>query len=217
MFLLTSTFTNEINSKRQTFESLQTSDIQPPDMFFGAQTFEMQCLRAFDTFDVSHSNSFSFVFIAVASTAIKTEVLQNSKMSFSKPTSKGSKKRTLTLEEKVKFLDFKQKNPAIGCRRLAKMFEIDIGKTQASENAASIRKDYKFFVEGNQQRQRKGKYQAINVALYRWYKKCESSGIFPNGPMCMEEAMLIKEAMGTDLWILSDKWLVRKVETFLRN
>ena len=38
------------------------------------------------------------------------------------------------------------------------------------------------------------KYKPINEILYTWYKKCESSGIYVNGPLLVEEAMNIKES-----------------------
>ena len=39
-------------------------------------------------------------------------------------------KRTLTLDEKIKLLDFKKKNPSLGCRGIGEKF--NIGKTEAA-------------------------------------------------------------------------------------
>ena len=37
-------------------------------------------------------------------------------------------KKTLTLEEKIRVLDHAEKNPKVGCRKLAELF--GVGKTQ---------------------------------------------------------------------------------------
>ena len=49
-------------------------------------------------------------------------------------------KKTLTLHEKIKLLDFAKKNPKLGCRKLADIYKI--GKTAA----ANIFKNEKKFV-----------------------------------------------------------------------
>ena len=42
-------------------------------------------------------------------------------------------KKTLSLDEKVKFLDFAKGNPNFGCRKLAEIFKI--GKTGAAKHS----------------------------------------------------------------------------------
>ena len=119
-------------------------------------------------------------------------------MSLSKPSTSGCKKKTL--QEKIRFLDFKNANPGIGCRKLVERFDLDIGKTQAAtiiKKEKEIRKDFEFFSGKSSQRKRVGKYHLINEALHRWYKKCEASEIYPSGPMCME-AVLIKDELDID-------------------
>ena len=101
-------------------------------------------------------------------------------MSQSKIYSAGDKKKTLTLQEKIRFLA--KTNPKIGCRKLAEKFDLPIGKTQAArmvKNEKEIRSEFESFTTGKtKQRNRAGKYQVINKALHRWYKKCEASGTF---------------------------------------
>ena len=52
-------------------------------------------------------------------------------------------RKTLSLSEKIKLLDYKKSNPMIGCRDVAKIFII--GKRSAAtiiKNAEKLRKDY---------------------------------------------------------------------------
>ena len=115
--------------------------------------------------------------------------------------STAEKHRTLTLKEKIDFLDFKKANPELGIRALTKDFRPQIGKTQAYmilKKEESIRQDIDTFTAKAKKRNRSGKYNKINEILYRWYKKCDASGIFPSGAMLQEEAMLIKEALGDE-------------------
>ena len=70
----------------------------------------------------------------------------------------------------------------MSCRELAE--QLKIGKTQAAsvvKNEASLRAEYKNFqgkdfnhlkIENHQ------KYKAINLILYKWFKKSEASGIY---------------------------------------
>ena len=102
-------------------------------------------------------------------------------------------KRTLTLDEKIKLLDFKKKNPSLGCRAIGEKF--NLGKTAAASILSKedkIRKQHELFYEKSKKRIRHGKYQEINDILYEWYKRCCASNIFPNGVMLKEEAMALK-------------------------
>ena len=105
-------------------------------------------------------------------------------------------KKTLSLDEKVKFLDFDKGNPKFGCRKLAKKFKI--GKTATAnilKEEKSIRSQHELFREKSKKRNRPGKYQKINDILYLWYQRCCASNIYPNGLMLKEEAMAIKESL----------------------
>lgn len=62
--------------------------------------------------------------------------------------STAEKHRTLTLKEKIDFLDFKKANPELGIRALTKDFRPQIGKTQAYmilKKEESIRQDFDTF------------------------------------------------------------------------
>ena len=57
------------------------------------------------------------------------------------------------------------------------------------------------------------KYKAINIILYKWFKKCKASGIYVSGSLLKEESMNIKDLLNNpDLndfkaskgWL--DKW-----------
>ena len=68
-------------------------------------------------------------------------------------------KKTLSLHEKVKFLDFAEGNPNFGCRTLAEIFKI--GKTAAAiilKEEKSIRSQHEFFREKSKKRNWPGKY-----------------------------------------------------------
>ena len=135
-------------------------------------------------------------------------------MSFSKHKLAGKlSKKTLSLDEKVKFLDFDKGNPKFGCRKLAKKFKI--GKTATAnilKEEKSIRSQHELFREKSKKRNRPGKYQKINDICGNdlWYQRCFASNIYPNGPMLKEEVMAIKESLkhsSLDQFRASDGWL----------
>ena len=107
-------------------------------------------------------------------------------------------KRCLTLDEKIKTLD-EVKKRKLSFRAIAKEFKI--GKTQAAnvvKNEAKLREEYENF-QGKSfnhiKRENHQKFKPINDILYSWFKKCESSGIYVNGPLLKEEAMSIKQSL----------------------
>ena len=102
-------------------------------------------------------------------------------------------KKTLTLQEKNKFLDFAEANEKLGCRKLADVFQI--GKTAANnilKNKQILREQYKHCHDKTKKRSLPGKY--INDILHEWYQKCCSSNFYPNGPL-LKEAMEIKNQL----------------------
>ena len=102
-------------------------------------------------------------------------------------------RKTLSLSEKIKLLDYKKSNPRIGCRDIAEMF--NIGKTSAAtiiKNEARLRKDCASF-EDNRKRIRQGKF--LNEAMYLWYTKYCAANLYPTGALMQEEALLMKEKM----------------------
>ena len=75
-------------------------------------------------------------------------------------------KKTLSLDEKVKFLDFAKGNPNFGCRKLAEIFKI--GKTAAAnilKEEKSIRSQHELFRGKSKKGNWLGKYQKINDIL----------------------------------------------------
>ena len=105
-------------------------------------------------------------------------------------------KKTLTLQEIIKFLDCAEANEKVGCRKLADVFKI--GKTAASnilKNKQMLREQYEHFHDKTKKRCHPGKYKVINDILYKWYQKCCSSNFYPNGPLLKEEATEIKNQL----------------------
>ena len=95
------------------------------------------------------------------------------KMAMSKYQLAGSlEKKTLTLQEKIKFLDYVEANEKLGCRKIADVFKI--GKTAANNifnNKQMLREHYEHFHDKTKKRSRQGKYKAINDILHEWYQK----------------------------------------------
>ena len=76
-------------------------------------------------------------------------------------------KQILTLDEQIKLLDFKKKNPSLGCRAIGEKF--NIGKTAAASILSKedkIRKQHELCHEKSKKLIRHGKYQEINDILY---------------------------------------------------
>ena len=75
--------------------------------------------------------------------------------------------KSLSLDEKVIFLDFAKRNPTFGCRKLAEIFKI--GKAAAA-NILKIEK-----IICSQKRYCTGKHRNFNKILYEWYQRCASN------------------------------------------
>ena len=115
------------------------------------------------------------------------------------------RKNTLSLDEKVKFLDFAKGYPNFGCRKLAEIFKI---RKIAAAN--SIHSQHELFREKSKKCNWPGKYQKINDISYFWCQRCCALNIYPNGPMLKEEAMAIKESLqdsSLDQFRASNGWL----------
>ena len=94
-------------------------------------------------------------------------------------------KKTLSLSEKIKLLDYKKSNPTI------------TGKTSSAtiiKNEDKLRKDYVSF-EANRKRIRQRKFHKLNEAMHLWYTKCCAANLYPNGALIQEEALLMKDEM----------------------
>ena len=166
-----------------------------------------------------HSNVFRncklFLFDASNIQALFCKV----KMAMSKYQLAGSfEKKILTLQEKIKFLDYAEANEKLGYRKLADVFKI--GKTAANnilKNKQMLREQYEHFHDKNKKRSHPGKYKVINDIFYEWYQKCCTSNFYPNGPLMKEEAMEIKNQLqNSDLdgFVASDGWLEKWKATY---
>ena len=122
-------------------------------------------------------------------------------------------KRCLTLDEKIKILE-ENKKKKLSCRDISSKHKI--GKTQAAnilKNEQKLRKEYENFQGKGLKhisRQNHQKFKPINEVLYAWFRKCESSGIYVNGPLLKEEAMNIKQSLNRpelDGFKASEGWL----------
>ena len=107
----------------------------------------------------------------------------------------GSVKHTktmLSIEQKLKVLDYAKENPKESCRTLSTKFSV--GKTQITtilKNGTALRAEYATYRgnnPGSNKRARQGRYQEINEALYKWYSLARESLVSINGPMLQEEA-----------------------------
>ena len=119
------------------------------------------------------------------------------KMAMSRYQLAGSlEKKTWTLQEIIKFLDYAEANEKLGCRKLADVFKT--GKTAANDtlkNKQMLREQYEHFHDKTEKRSHPGKYKVINDIFYECYQKCCFSNFYPNGPLVKEEAMEIKNQL----------------------
>ena len=77
-------------------------------------------------------------------------------------------KKTLTLDEKIKFW-FCQKNPKLGCRKLADIYKIrKTAATNILKDEKKIREQHEMFCEKSKKRKPYGKYHKINEILFEW-------------------------------------------------
>ena len=114
----------------------------------------------------------------------------------------GSVKHTktmLSIEQKLKVLDYAKENPKESCRTLSTKFSVR--KTQIAtilKNETALRAEYatyRGFNPGNNKRARQGRYQEINEALYKWYSLARESVVSINRPMLQEEAAEIAKQL----------------------
>ena len=141
------------------------------------------------------------------------------KMAISKYQLAGSlEKKTLTLQEKIKFLDYAEANEQLGCRKLAHVFKIrKPAANNILKNKQMLREQYEQFHDKTKKCSCPGKYKVINDILYEWYQKCCSSNFYPNSPLLKEEAMEIKiKLQNSDLdgFVASDGWLEKWKSTY---
>ena len=84
------------------------------------------------------------------------------------------KRKNLSLDEKMKVIDYADKNTKVECRVIVEHFSI--GKTCVSNilrKAKTLRMEYQCF-KGNCRKLRHRQYHLINEILIAWHKKCVS-------------------------------------------
>ena len=120
------------------------------------------------------------------------------------------KRTRLSLNDKIKILNYASENPKKGCRDIANQFQI--GKTAAAtilRDGKKLRKEYEFF-KGDCKTKGTGQFMVINEILYKWYGKCCAAGVYPFGSMLQEEALKIKESLNDsslNSFTASNGWL----------
>ncbi|XP_068671308.1 tigger transposable element-derived protein 4-like [Montipora foliosa] len=109
----------------------------------------------------------------------------------------------------IKVLEFENKNPNLGSRKLADHFGIGKMQIQAIlKNKEAIMDAYASNETPNHaKRKRSSKYSDVNQALWDWYIMCRNSNIPVSGSMLQEEATLIAEKLETADFVASNGWL----------
>lgn len=108
------------------------------------------------------------------------------------------RRKCLSLEQRVKMINYAKDHPNEGYRKVAEKF--GIGRTQAQKilkDRVAIIEQYESNIQPrSSKRSRSTKYSDVNEALWEWYTLCRRSNIPVDGPMLQEEALLIAEKLG---------------------
>ena len=116
----------------------------------------------------------------------------------------------MTIDQKVEVIKIQEKDPKIGVRKLAELFQC--GKTQIAttlKNKDSILKVYYENPALERKRYRTSEFADINEAVHDWYLIVVSKGIYPNGAHVQEKAKIIAERLGHVNFVASNGWLDR--------
>ena len=105
----------------------------------------------------------------------------------------------------------------MGCRKLTEHFSVR--KTAISnilKDSKNLRSCYEFF-KGSYKECRHEKYHVINKVLYKWYGKCTSENVYPEGLLLQERTMEVAKRLEqeelTD-FTASNGWLGKWRQTF---
>ena len=122
----------------------------------------------------------------------------------------GMKRTRLSLEEKIKILNYLNENPKNSCREIATHFQIGKATTASIlKDGKKLPKEFEFF-KGNCKTKRASRFSLINEILYKWYGKCCAAWIYPFGSMLQEETLKIKKSLNDnslDSSTASNDWL----------
>ena len=118
-------------------------------------------------------------------------------------------RKVLTLKDKIAVINYVNKNPGCGSRKVASVF--NCGKTQIQgilKNRAEITEEFEKNVSENRKRHRVEDNAAINEAVYRWYCLARERNVPVTGPLLQEEALLLaKELDPNTSFKASNGWL----------
>ena len=124
----------------------------------------------------------------------------------------GMKRTRLSLEEKIKILNYSNENSKNSCREIAAQFQIGkIAGSSILKDGKKLRKEFEFF-KGDCKTKRSGQFSLINETLCKWYGRCCAAGIYPFGSMLQEVALKIKENLNDsslNSFTASNGWLVK--------
>ena len=146
----------------------------------------------------------------------------SSKPRLTGPSSKKQKKNVksvrscLPMDKRVEIINFAEKNPSFGYRKIESAFSV--GRTQV-QSIIKKKEEMLTAYQSNlskgqkQKRQRTGKFSDVNQALWDWYTLCRSSNIPVSGTMLQEEALIKAEKLGVEGFATSNGWL----ESFKRT
>jgi len=123
-----------------------------------------------------------------------------------------SRRKHLTLKEKIEVIKEAKKNPMLGVRDLCQRF--NCGKTQIA-TILKQKEELLALYESNASeksckvslRTRKSDFSEVNEVLYKWYLLACSKNIYPAGPQLVAKGKEIAERLGKDEFKGSNGWL----------
>ena len=119
------------------------------------------------------------------------------------------KRNELSLKKKVEVVKYTKKNPNVGSRKLASLFEC--GKTQIQtilRKQEAIMNDFEANGDGGRKIFRSTDNEDINEAVYKWYCLARQRNIPISGPLLQEEALQIAKTIDPETkFKASNGWL----------
>ena len=123
-----------------------------------------------------------------------------------------TRRKHLTLKQKIKVIQEAKKNPKLGVRDLCQRF--NCGKTQIA-TVLKEKEQLLALYESNASdksckvslRTRKSDFSEVNEVLYKWYLLACSKNIYPAGPQLVVKAKEIAERLGRGEFKGSNGWL----------
>ena len=120
-----------------------------------------------------------------------------------------SKRRKLTLKQKVEVIEYVKSNRRVGAKKVADVFEC--GKTQIQSillRQESIVSEYESNGSIDRKRHRTTDYTEVNDAMYKWYCLARQRCIPLSGPLLQEEALQIARSIYPNTCFkVSNGWL----------